>query len=165
LKSLVIYYSFEGNTKLIGDSIAKEINADVLVLKPEKEIQSKGFMKYFWGGKQVYMKEKPNLLPFDKNPNDYDTIFIGTPIWAWTYTPALSSFFDKVTLENKNIALFCTHGGNPSNTFTSMKDKMPNNHFVGESDYFMPLIKNTQTNIEKAKSWSQDIVQRLESLN
>ena len=95
MKSLVIFYSFEGNTKLMAENIAQTAEADVLELKPKKEIQSKGFMKYFWGGKAAMMKEKPELLPFDKNIQDYDLIFIGTPVWAWTYSPPLNSFFSS----------------------------------------------------------------------
>ena len=68
MKTLVIFYSFEGSTKFIAQTIANEIGAELLEIKPEKEIVSHGFMKYVWGGKQAVMKEKPALLPFDKNP-------------------------------------------------------------------------------------------------
>ena len=37
MKILVIFYSFEGNTKLIAENIAETINADILELKPRKE--------------------------------------------------------------------------------------------------------------------------------
>jgi UDP-N-acetyl-D-mannosaminuronic acid transferase (WecB/TagA/CpsF family) len=78
-------------------------------------------------------------------------IFIGTPVWAFTYVPAFSTFFDKAVLENKKIALFCTHEGGPSNTISNMKAKLPNNEFIGESDYFKPST-NTEASIEKAAS-------------
>ncbi|MCK5289167.1 MAG: flavodoxin, partial [Candidatus Omnitrophica bacterium] len=85
MKKIVIFYSFEGNTKLIAESIAKTIGADLLELKPKSEMQSKGFMKYVWGGKAVMMKAKPELLPMDKDIKGYDILFIGTPVWAGTY--------------------------------------------------------------------------------
>jgi flavodoxin len=56
------------------------------------------------------MKEKPVLYSFDKNPNDYDLIFIGTPVWAFSYAPAFNSFFDKIKIINKKIALFSCSG-------------------------------------------------------
>jgi len=45
-KILVVYYSFEGSTRLMAETIAHELKADVLELKPVKDLQSKGFMKY-----------------------------------------------------------------------------------------------------------------------
>ena len=45
MKKLIIFYSFEGNTKLIAENIAKAIDADILELKPEKEVKTKSFMR------------------------------------------------------------------------------------------------------------------------
>ena len=59
MKSLVIYYSLEGNTKLIADTIKNELNSDVLELRTKKQYPNKGFKKYLWGGKSVILKEKP----------------------------------------------------------------------------------------------------------
>ena len=46
MKKLVIFYSFEGNTKYIAENIAEAVDADILELKPVKDIKSNGFMKY-----------------------------------------------------------------------------------------------------------------------
>lgn len=50
MKNLVVYYSLEGNTKLIAKFIAKEIGSDIIELKPKKEFPSSGFRKYVWAG-------------------------------------------------------------------------------------------------------------------
>ena len=120
-KALVIFYSFEGNTKFIAENIAHEIGADTLELKPKDDVSSKGFMKYFWGGKQVFMKHSPELFPLDKNPNDYNILFIGTPVWAFSFTPTLKTFFEQNHFENKKIALFCCHGGGKMKTLKKIK--------------------------------------------
>lgn len=80
-------------------------------LKPKEKIKTKGFMKYFWGGKQVMVNEKHELLSFDVNFDDYDFLFIGTPVWAGSYAPALNSFFTENKFPGKKMALFCCHGG------------------------------------------------------
>ena len=56
MKTLIVYYSYEGNTKIIAETIGKSIEADIMELKPEKEMTSKGFMKYVWGGRAAVMK-------------------------------------------------------------------------------------------------------------
>ena len=109
-KPIIIFYSLEGFTKRIAEYIAKETNGDLLELQPEKTI-SKGFMKYFRGGKQVVMKETPILKPYRIDLKKYETIYLGTPVWAFTYTPAIRSFLKQTPLHNKKIILFCTHEG------------------------------------------------------
>jgi len=114
---LVVYYTFEGSTKLIAESIASAIDADILRLEVMKELKSHGFGKYLWGGKQVVMKSKPALKPLEKNPDDYDILFIGTPVWAYNFSPALRTFFATVKLSGKKIAIFCSCGGDRRKTF------------------------------------------------
>lgn len=41
MKSLVVYYSFSGNTRLIAETVAVAINADIEELKPEKPLNAK----------------------------------------------------------------------------------------------------------------------------
>jgi len=160
MKKLIIYYSFEGNTKLIAENIAKTIDADILELKPTKEIKTKGFMKFFWGGKQAMMNKKPPLLPFDKNPDDYDIVFIGTPVWAWGPAPPMKTFFDTQKFSDKKIALFCCHGGGKGRTIEKMKHALgKENEFIGYIDFRDPLKRKTEENVKKAVEWAKVLLE------
>ena len=44
-KKLVVYYSYEGNTRFIAAAIKEAIDADFIELQPKKESTLKGFMK------------------------------------------------------------------------------------------------------------------------
>jgi flavodoxin len=155
-KNLVVYYSYEGSTRLIAQTIAKTLDADVLECKPAKDIQSKGFMKYVWGGRQVIFKKRPQLEPFAKNPQDYDVIFIGTPVWAFDYTPAIRSFLSQAHISKKKIALFCCHEGAIGKTLESLKKGLSSNTIIGEMD-FLNVPKHKEENIEKAKNWANTL--------
>ena len=154
MKKLVIYYSLDGNTRFISKVIAGSIGADILELKPQADVNSKSFMKYFWGGRQVMTKQKPALFAYDKRPEDYDVLFIGTPVWAWTYAPSLSTFFDSVKLQGKKIALFCCSGGGKGKTLEKMKEQLTGNEFIGQIDFVEPLSRNKEENSKKAKEWA-----------
>lgn len=91
-KILVVYYSLEGNTKLIAETISNEVSADILEVKPKKDIEPHSKIKYLIGGKQAITKEKPELVHYDVNIENYEILFIGTPVWAWTFAPAIRSF-------------------------------------------------------------------------
>lgn len=161
MKTLVVFYSFEGNTKYIAQGIAKEVGADLLELQPLEEPKKNGFMKYLWGGKQVMKKKEPELKSIDKNPNDYDLIYIGTPVWAWSYVPAFRTFLSKVHIEDKNIALFCCHGGGKGKVFEKFRECLGENKYLGQIDFKDPLKNNKDKDLEEAKKWAKNIKERV----
>ena len=130
-KKLVVYYSNGGNTKFIADNIAGSVGADVVELKPKKDIP-KGFLGMVIGGFQAKFRAKPALLSYDKDPENYDIIYIGTPIWAGTFAPALNTFFKNERLVNKRIAFFCCYSGNEGTSIEDVKEALYQNIFLGE---------------------------------
>lgn len=156
-KKLVVFYSLTGNTKFIAETIAKTIKADLLEVKPKKDIKKTGGMKYLWGGRQVIMKSKPDLMPFDKNPEDYDIIFIGTPVWSWSFTPAIRSFFSKTGLKKKKIALFACHNGGLGKTLDHMKLELGDNKIIGKKDFFEPLDgkQGIRSDVKDITEWAK----------
>ena len=94
MKTLIVYYSLEGNTKYAADKIAQAIGADTLQLVPKKAYSDKGFSKFLWGGKSALMAEKPALEPIDANLDEYEQIVFGFPVWAGTFAPPLRTFIE-----------------------------------------------------------------------
>lgn len=133
-KTLVIFYSLEGFTKHIAQIIAKETKGELLELQPKKTI-SKWFMKYVRGGKQVIMKETPLLKTYNIDFDKYETIYIGTPVWAFTYTPAIRSFLKQTILKNKNLIIFCTHEWWPKQTLENLEKVLKWNHILTKKDF------------------------------
>lgn len=108
---LVVYYSYEGNTELIANSISKTYGFDCIRIVPKNEMNSKGFMKYVWGGGQVVMNIVPKINDIQVDLNKYDLIIVGSPIWAGTYAPPIRSFLEIPQCHNKKMAFFYTHLG------------------------------------------------------
>ncbi|MFH1455008.1 MAG: flavodoxin [bacterium] len=159
MKKLVIYYSLTGNIKFIAEAIAEATGADILELKTEKElIKKEGLIKYFLGGKKTVMGEKPKIMPLNKNPEDYDVLFIGTPVWACNYTPHVRSFFSQVKLINKKISFFCSSGGLKGKIFENMKKELIGNEFIGEVAFIEPLKNNPEECTRKARQWASDLI-------
>ncbi|MDD3375061.1 MAG: flavodoxin [Candidatus Omnitrophica bacterium] len=154
MKSLVVFYSFEGNTRFVAENVAREIGGDLLELKPKSDVKSKGFMKYFWGGRQVVMCKTPELEAFDKNPEDYDALVIGTPVWSFSYAPAIRSFFRNVNLKNKKIAIFCCFQGVQANTLDKMKLALKDNEIIEQKGFINPLSDKDQT-LDQIICWTK----------
>ena len=158
MKSLIVYYSLEGNVKLLSETMAQEIGADILALQLKKEINGDSFMKYFWGGRQIIMKSLPELEAITLNPNDYDLIIIGTPVWLSTYTPALRSFLFSNPIINKKVAFFCSHESIPGKTLINLEKDLSNNQIISSIDFFAPLKKDKIATLDKAKTWVKSLI-------
>lgn len=157
MKVAIVYYSLEGNTKKVANQIAEKFNADLYELKEVKSTVPKtGFFKFVWGGKQVVMKQKPDLEELNINIDEYDLIFIGTPVWAFTFSPAIRSFLSKYNIKGKKIGIFCCHSGGLKNTIQDIKDNLNGNEFVAEFDIIDPL-KNEAESDKKIDQWLNDI--------
>lgn len=153
VKAIVVYYSYEGSTDFVAQNIAKQFKADVLRLKPIEDMKSKGFMKLFWGGRQVLMKKEPKLEKYEFDSNKYDTIFIGTPCWAFTFAPALRTFFSENKIEKKKIVLFCSHGGGPGKTIENMKQEIGDKNDYIEDFLIKEPIKRKEEAKKEIKEW------------
>jgi len=156
MKTAIIYYSLEGSTKFVAETLASELSSDLIELHPVKEIPKTWFMKYFWWGKQVMMKESVKLKPYSFNKDDYDLIIVGTPVWAFTYSPPIRSFFDTYSLENKKTAFFCCHEGGPKNTIQDMMNICEQSEIIGWKD-FLKVFARKEEIVTEIKEWVKEL--------
>ena len=157
-KILILFYSFEGNTRRVSKLLSDKLNIPYKEIKPVKDLKSKGFSKYIWGGSQVVMKKKPELMEVDINLDDYDTIILGTPIWAGTFAPAIKTLLED-KLKNKKIAFFYCHDGGPGKSEKKAKEAINiNNTFVSSIG-----LERVRYNFEDIKgdvlSWAQNMLE------
>ena len=151
-KSLIVYYSLEGNTRFVAESISKKIGADIFALKPKKEIKSKGFMRYIWGGREVILKKKPELTSLP-DISKYDTIYLGSPIWADLYAPPIRTLLDKFDFKNKKLILFMCHsGGGGGRAFADIKNQVKGK-VIKEIEFRDPLKFNDEFKSEFDKNF------------
>ena len=113
MKTIIVYYSLEGNTDYAADRIADKLGADKLRIRPVKEYQSKGFGKYLDGGRAAMFGAKPELEDYDVNLAKYDRIIIGFPVWAAAPAPPIRTFVEehRGLLRRKEVAAFACQGG------------------------------------------------------
>ncbi|MDR0722973.1 MAG: flavodoxin, partial [Treponema sp.] len=61
MRTGVIYFSYEGNCRLIAEQLNAVVHGDVLALQLEENKPRKGLAKYVWGGRQVVLNQRPTL--------------------------------------------------------------------------------------------------------
>lgn len=158
-KKLVVFYSLQGNTRFIAEEIKKSTGADLLELKLKKDIKTKGFMKYLIGGNQAITNKKPELKPYEVDLGDYETIIIGTPIWAGHFSPAINTFLSENTIKDKKIAAYCCFAGSGSGkAFKMIKQILQyDNKIIGELELQDPLKADKEKTLSKLNSWLEKI--------
>jgi len=157
-KILIVYYSLTGNTQFIAEALRDSIEADILELKPIKELNPESGTKFMWGGFQSTMKKKPELMEFDVNPLDYDLIILGTPVWAWNISPPMRTFLSMFDLNSKNVALWMSHAGDGVKAMGRFKEVLKRANIIDTISFQMPLKKDSDGNKEKAIAWIQGVI-------
>ena len=122
MKTAIVYYSMSGNTDYTAKSIAEDLDADLIEIRPEKAYPDKGFRKFFWGGKSAVMAETPKLEPYTFDAEAYDRVIFGFPVWAGNVTPPIRTFVKEQDLREKRIAAFaCQSGAGAEKAFGKLK--------------------------------------------
>lgn len=111
MRSLTVYYSYSGNTKRIAQKIHSKIGGDlaeITTLEPYPDDYDKVVLQ---GRQEVNQHSKPEILPLKAELGQYDRILLGTPVWWYTFAPAVRTFLTQYDLSGKTVFPFVTHGG------------------------------------------------------
>jgi flavodoxin len=114
-KKLVAYFSASGVTANAAKNLAKAADADLYEIKPEIPYTRADLN---WQDKQsrssLEMRDKssrPALADNNADIADYDTIFVGFPIWWYVAPTIINSFLEAYDFSGKKVVLFATSGG------------------------------------------------------
>jgi flavodoxin len=142
MKTAVIYYSLEGNTRYLAEKIASAKGADLIELVPVETYPDKGFKKFLWGGKAAVMKDQPQLKPYSFDAGLYDTVVLCSPVWAGTMAPPLRTFLNTHNLSDKKIAIAATSaGGNAVKCIKQLFELSKSSSLIAELSIIDPKSK------------------------
>lgn len=110
MKSLIVYYSYTGNTRKIAerlkDILSRKGEAEIYQLKPIDESNN-----FFVQAIRAFAGKRAQLPDLKFDLSSYDLICLGTPVWAFAPTPAINTFLDKCkNLDGKDAICFTTYG-------------------------------------------------------
>lgn len=110
MKSLIVYYSYSGNTKKVAEALAEALRNKGEA--EELELFALDEAKSFLGQCQrAFRHQKAQISEVKFDLSKYDLICFGTPVWAFGPAPALNTYLDKCSgISGKDIILFSTYG-------------------------------------------------------
>ena len=114
-RKLVAYFSASGVTAKVAERLSESIGADLHAIEPEVPYTDADLN---WMDKQsrssIEMQDpasRPKMAGKRDNMEDYDTIFVGFPIWWYVAPTIINTFLESYDLTGKTIIPFATSGG------------------------------------------------------
>ena len=130
-KKLVAYFSASGTTKEAAKRLAKAAGADLFEIRPAIPYTSADLN---WMDKKsrssVEMNDpdsRPEIAETMPNMADYDTVFIGFPIWWYVAPHIIHTFLESCDFSGKTLVPFATSGGSGmGKTVDELRELCPN---------------------------------------
>lgn len=136
-RTLIVYFSATGTTKAAAQKLAKEFNADLYEITPEQPYTDADLD---WRDKQsrstIEMQDKssrPAINGRCENIAQYDTVWIGFPVWWYVAPTIVNTFIEAHDLSGKTLNVFATSGGSPVEPCTAELQKTYPQYTWGQS--------------------------------
>ena len=160
-KSIVIFFSHAGdnysvgnievgNTKIVADYISEIAGAN------QFEIVTHKYDGMAYTPLINLAKEEANngeLPPYEGDAPDlsqYDTVFIGGPVWWGTYPQVMFTLFKDINLDGKTVIPFTTHEGSGlASCVSDVKKAFPKAKVTGEFSIYGHEVRSGRAKVEK----------------
>jgi flavodoxin len=160
-KAIVIYFSrtgeeydvgtiTKGNTAIVAEIIAKKIGADTFEIRPAKPYPDNYDACTEIAKQELESNVRPALEGNIGSLAQYDTIFIGYPIWWGALPRVVLTFLESNNFNGKTIIPFCTHGGSGfAGTAREIRDACPNSKILDGLTISGRLAQNDSANTQR----------------
>ena len=115
MKKLVAYFSASGVTKNAAEHLAKAAAADLFEIKPAVAYTRADLdwtnRKSRSSVEMMNPDSRPEIAERISNMEEYDTVFIGFPIWWYVAPTIINTFVESYDFSGKTIVPFVTSGG------------------------------------------------------
>ena len=150
---LVAYFSATGTTKRVAQNLAKATGGDLYEIRPVKAYTNADLNWHDSNSRtSVEMndpKSRPEIVTGDLSVENYDTIYLGFPIWWGTAPKVVHTFLEKYDFSDKKIIIFATSGSSGlGNTANTLKQSVSKTAAIIEGD-----VLNSNPSAENLKQW------------
>lgn len=151
---LVVYFSATGNTKAVAESIADEMQADIYEIIPEKPYTDADLDYNDKNSRSTLemndSSARPEISGTVDNFEQYDTVFLGYPIW-WGEAPRiLDTFVEKYDFKDKTVIPFCTSASSSIDSSAATLEKL-----AGSGNWMEGQRFSGSESQDKVKEWTK----------
>lgn len=155
-KTLVAYFSASGVTARLAKNLAQAVDGDLYEIVPAQRYTSADLN---WNDKHsrstIEMNDKksrPEIASSVDNMAQYDTIFVGFPIWWYEAPRIIQTFLESYDLSGKTIVPFATSGGSSmGKTADILKSSCPNATVLAGKRW------NSTASVQTLSDWAKNL--------
>lgn len=159
MKSLILYYSRTGNTANVARVLNKNTKSDIEEIRDRTD--RSGILGYLRSGKDALFGKEADVEGLKYEINDYNSIFIGGPVWALRPATPISTMIKRLDLKNKNVILFVTCGGNHGKALDMMTNLVVKN---GGNVIHSFVIKTSKVDSSLVVQSAEDEIAKLKEI-
>ena len=150
-KILIVYYTLQGNARRVANAIQTQTDGNLFEIELVKPYSlASSFVKGILHTRKGF---GPALKTRVENLHEYDTVFIGSPVWAYTLSSPMVSFLNEHDLSGKTVIPFVTHDGNPGKYFEKFAEKCPNADLSKKMEFVKPKKKTDDELKQEVNGW------------
>ena len=152
-KKLVAYFSASGVTAKLAKKLAEAIDADLFEIKPVEpysEADQNWKNPLARCNKEKIGKKDVPVSGIVENMDEYDTVYLGFPIWYWAAPNVVNTFVKQYDFSHKKVMLFATSGG--SDMGKTAEKLQP--YLGSEAEIVDAKVMNENLSLEALKAWA-----------
>ncbi|MDE5621583.1 MAG: hypothetical protein K2I59_01145 [Alistipes sp.] len=150
---LVAYFSWGGTTQRMAQEIANLTEADLFRIEPVVPYPTEYTPCTEVARAEKEADARPAIANEVENWADYDTVFIGCPVWWWTTPMIICTFAESYDFAGKTVVPFCTYAATyRDETLARIVELTPDAvHLTGEG------LTSGRINEQNISSWLKEI--------
>ena len=129
-RKLVAYFSASGVTAKLAEQLSEAIGADLHEIRAKEQYSQADLdWRNDKSRSSIEMKNKtfrPEIVDDKISISEYDTVFVGFPIWWYVAPTIINTFLESYDFSGKTVVVFATSGSSDfGNTINELKISLP----------------------------------------
>ena len=159
---LVAYFSRTGTTRDVARLIRNETGGDTFEIIPESAYPQRYNDVLDIAQSELDSNARPRISGNVSNIENYDTVFVGFPIWHGNEPMIIRTFLESYDFDGKTVVPFCTSGGSGISSAQDSFEYMLPRSIVPDG---LCLPSSAQNRSQTVKDWLAKIMPQSEPDN
>lgn len=161
-KTLIVYYSFTGNSKTIAEYVKEKLNGDLIKLEPKIPF-SDDYDEVVEEWQNNDIKKDVEIKPIDVNLDNYSNIVLISCVWWYGISPVMKRFLKEYDLSDKKVITASVNAGWVGHALQDYRKLLPNSNIVGEISLEFGSRENSRHKLKNTYAEINNWIKKLES--